>query len=343
MQDYVQNALITIREQIAATDSALAEARSRRDLVLTKAKSIVSSDRTFTSGSLAHGTVNQPVNDADCGIVLRGEDYPDHDPEQTTSDPEILLRTIQDQLGPITRAWYPDARVRVTKRAIKVEFHQPLDDVQDPSVDLIVGFDRVGEPGLWIPNTDQARWDPSDPERHTELFRLPDEPTARVRRRAIRLAKAWNRQFSEPSFCSFNIEAFGLYAIDHGMSESDALRRLFAWAECDLKRGLTRDPAGVSRPIKLTGDRTLAIQRLELASARMLEALGASDPAAARAALERIFWTFELPGIDGSSNPSAASVARLLVGGGTNAMDARSVLGPSATGRQIPPRRAFGE
>ena len=68
------------------------------------------------------------------------------------------------------REEYPDATYEVCKRAILFEFHEPLGDEQDPSVDLIVALTRVEGDGRWIPNTEAECWDASDPEEHTRLL-----------------------------------------------------------------------------------------------------------------------------------------------------------------------------
>jgi hypothetical protein len=76
---------------------------------------------------------------------------------------------------------------------------------------LIVGLDRRHASGLWIPNTERPGWDPSDPQRHTELF-VDTERDPRVHRaRVIRLAKvAVKNDGDYKVMCSFNIEALAL-------------------------------------------------------------------------------------------------------------------------------------
>src|SRR5215217_6725814 len=69
------------RQRIAVPDDVLKEARKRRD----KIRDIVAEEfatlRTFGSGSLAHGTQNDPLNDADAGVVLDRRVYENLGPD----------------------------------------------------------------------------------------------------------------------------------------------------------------------------------------------------------------------------------------------------------------------
>ncbi len=90
--DHTNDVLEEIRREISANDDDLREARARRDVVLSAARSFKGALRTFKSGSVAHGTVNNPVNDADGGVVLD--------------------RRVHVALGPDSatqRQWRPDA------------------------------------------------------------------------------------------------------------------------------------------------------------------------------------------------------------------------------------------
>ena len=58
------------RERIAVPDDVLKEARKRRDEIRRIVEGEFDTLRTFGSGSLAHGTQNDPLSDADAGMVL---------------------------------------------------------------------------------------------------------------------------------------------------------------------------------------------------------------------------------------------------------------------------------
>ncbi|GAA0597624.1 hypothetical protein HPO96_34990 [Kribbella sandramycini] len=274
-----------VRAQLAPDDSVLKEARQRRDLTRDAAQAFPGALRTFMSGSLAHKTANCPIHrrdlglDADCGVVLDTDTYPDLGPDADARiGPDDIVRQVLDQLRPRVLLNYPKATFRITKRAIYIEFNAPLPAGEDPTVDLIVGLDRASQPGLWIPNTEQHRWDPSHPEKHTELLTAEPKQLRLVRAHAIRLAKAENKRTGEPVLCSFNVEALGWMFISSGMSQAVALQTMWERGAADLSRRFTPDPAGVSAPIKVA-DRPLAVDRLQFAANRLAAALERDDDA----------------------------------------------------------------
>lgn len=273
---YVDQLLDDVRAQLAPDDVVLKEARERRDLVRATAESFNGALRTYRSGSLAHGTANCPVNsrdhglDADCGVVLDRRVHPLLGPGGIGIGPTDVVDKMVNHITPKIRAEYPLVSLRVTKRAILIEFHQPLATTEDPTVDLIVALNRRDAPGLWIPNTERDDWDPSHPEKHTELFTSGDRSLRSPRARAVRLAKAENKRAGAPMLCSFNLVSFGWMFTESGMSVPAALAALWRKGAADLRARLTPDPAGVSSPIKVA-DRDAAIRNLGYA-AQQLEA-----------------------------------------------------------------------
>src|ERR1700677_1559066 len=183
--DYAGQVLTDVRRQIAVDDDVLSETKARRNLVKRHARSFPGALKTFDSGSVAHGTVNKPVSDADCGIVLDRRTYPELGPDGDDVPPnEIVAEMAEHVLGGVQED-YPDATYKVCKRAVLIEFHEPLDDAQDPSVDLIVALTRADGDGRWIPNTEAGDWDASDPEEHTALLNGPNTATHVHRARVI--------------------------------------------------------------------------------------------------------------------------------------------------------------
>ena len=290
--DYASQILADVRAQIAVDDEILSETKARRNLVKRVARRFPGALKTFDSGSVAHGTVNTPVADADCGVVLDRRTYPQLGPDGNDVPPdEIVTEIAVFVLGGVHEE-YPEATCRICKRAILIEFHEPLDDDQDPSVDLIVALTRADGDGRWIPNTEAHDWDASDPEKHTELLNGPDAATRVHRARVIRLAKAAVKQDPTPVVSAFNLEALALEHVDADNTVAESLRDLLLGAAVDLGNGLTPDPAGVSAPIKLPDgvSRTTARDRLrELGDAVDDAVKAADDPQRARAALARAF------------------------------------------------------
>ena len=97
-----QDLLDDIRKQLAPSDEVLAEARARRDLVRSIAESFPGTVRSFTSGSLAHGTANCPVHqrdaglDGDAGLVLDRRTHPQLGPDSDANvGPNEIVEAIR--------------------------------------------------------------------------------------------------------------------------------------------------------------------------------------------------------------------------------------------------------
>jgi hypothetical protein len=280
--DYAGQVLTDVRRQIALDDDVLSETKDRRNLVKRHARSFPGALKSFDSGSVAHGTVNKPVSDADCGVVLDRRTYPELGPDGDDAPPGDIVQEMADHVIDGVREDYPEATAEVCKRAILIEFHKPIDDEQDPSVDLIVALTKAEGDGRWIPNTEAEDWDASDPEEHTRLLNDPDTATRVHRARVIRLAKAAVKQDTVPVVSSFNLEALALDHVDSDNTIAESLRDLLLDGADALDEGLTDDPAGVSDPIKLPDSvsRSTAVARLrELGNAvsRAIEADSLED------------------------------------------------------------------
>jgi len=314
---YTNALLDVIRSQIAPDDQSLKEARARRDAVLDAAEKFGQTNRSFASGSLAHRTANCPIHhrdaglDADAGVVLDRRAYPNLGPDSGVGlGPNTVVREMETHLKVELRGRYPGLETEVTKRAVLLSFHAPLPGGEDPTVDLIVGLDRVGLPGLWIPNTQENRWDPSHPEKHTELLTAEPANLRLVRQHAIRLGKAENKRTSEPPLCSFNIEALALMFVKPGMNDAHALLALWRDGAEDLNRRLTPDPADVSADIKVADPRE-AVDRLRFAAEQLQSALNHDhDPEWVRSCLARLFPDFVPPALDGMSRAQLVEASR---------------------------------
>jgi hypothetical protein len=309
--------LNVIRSQIAPDDVALKVARERRDATRHAAEKFGSTNRSFASGSLAHRTANCPIHhrdaglDADCGLVLDRRAYPTLGPDSTESlGPVAVVKQMAAHLEKCLKPDHLKLQVKVTKRAILLTFNEPLPGGEDPTVDIVVGLDRVGKPGLWIPNTEANRWDPSHPEKHTELLTGDPASLRLVRRHAIRLAKAENKRIAKPLLCSFNIEALGWMFVNPGMNDAQALLALWRDGAADLERRLTPDPAGVSGSIKVEG-RAKAVEKLWFAATQLQSALDHDGDAEwVRKALAPLFPEFVPPALNAMSTAQVVEASR---------------------------------
>lgn len=286
MSSFVSEVLEEIRRSIQASDADLREARDRRDAVLAVAKTFGGVLRTFPSGSIAHRTALAPANDADCGLVLDRRVHTELGPDGDGVGSAAVVEQIRTHLRSGLKDAYPSATYRVTKRAIYVSF-----DEDGPTVDLVVALNRKDASGLWIPHTEGDDWDASDPEKHTDLCNSASNAVGgSTFRHTIRLAKAWNNQFTT-KLCSFNLEALALASIV-GMSGTEgALIELLSHGEADLKKRLTPDPAGVSDPIKMPSGltRDQASERLGRARKHLESARDADDDETAADEMKKVF------------------------------------------------------
>jgi hypothetical protein len=267
--------------------------------------------RDYVSGSIGHRTANDDT-DADCGIVLDRRVHQDLGPDGDGVGPEEIVERIRSTVRNVLTETHPDLTTRLTKRAVKFEFHAPVgegDDARDPSADLIVALTRKDAPGLWIPNRTTADWDASHPEEHTRLLTAPPDGLRRLRARTIRLVKAWNQQFTKPALVSFNIEALALEAITEVKPIGEAVTVWFEYAAREIKKANTKDPAGVSPPIKLLLDRDAVVDRLERAAKHMRQALDHDDDEdAVTEELAIVFYKFvQKP--EGDESPAALAAA----------------------------------
>lgn len=342
---YTEQVLDEVRGQLAPTDESLDEARRRRKSVLDAAEGFPGALRTFPSGSLAHGTANCPVHqrdkglDADCGVVLDRRRYWHLGPDGGGEGPDQIVRRVHDEVLAKVQAQYPGATAKITKRAILIAFHRPLSTREDPTVDLIVALDRRDKPGLWIPNTEQRRWDPSDPEQHTKLLTAEPKQLRTTRARAIRLAKGENKSTATPPLCSFNLEALGLMFVKPGIGVARALLALWEDGAADLRQRPTPDPAHVSPPIKVA-DRQRAVERLERAARHLGAALDHDDdPQRVRKELAQLWPDFVASAAGRSSKAQLAA--------GITAGTALHVTGDggmsTASGTTLKNPRSFGD
>jgi hypothetical protein len=328
-----------VRAKIAASDAVLSEARERRDLVKSAAMRLDGALRTFNSGSVAHGFVNGPVSDVDCGVVLDRRTYPTLGPDGNNGGPEEIIDELCSIVRDHIRGQYPSARVAKMKRGIKVTFNAPLED-QDPTVDLIVTLPRNNADGLWVPNRDDDSWDASHPEKHTALFSTGSKKLIALRARVVRLAKAWNKQWAEPALSSFNIAALAWeFVTDEECSVEEALAGFFAYARDEIEKGDTKDPAGVSEPIALRGTRETAVMRLSGAADQTRRAL--DDPEnekTVRDALSSVFRDYVDPPAE-----SKSALAAILRSGNSGVRATATGLTLTGAGAHLKTTPAFGE
>lgn len=290
---YADDLLANILDAVQVEPETIAAAVERRTDVLTATSGFDGRLRHYRCGSVEYGTaITPPPNrsndkgvDGDGGIVLDRTVHTTLGPDAAAKDgPCDVVKQVQDHIRPKLKETYPKVTVgQTTKRAILVRLNAPLENGQDPPVELIVALTRKSGGGLWIPNLADDTWDAADPEKHRRLINEKPKPSLRKRRRHVmRLVKHWNKKHSQPAFSSFHLQALALDAItdaDVGASLRTSLQHFFERAAESLEAGDTPDPADVSDDFHLENgiSRDIAVARLASAGEAMASANSASD------------------------------------------------------------------
>ena len=91
----------------------------------------------------------------------------------------------------------------------------------------------------------------------------------------------------------------------------DGLAEFFRFAASDLKKHLTPDPAGVSKPIKLLEDRDTVVGRLQQAAKSMKDALeNDDDKEKVQESMSKLYWKYVDAPQGSNSKESLASILR---------------------------------
>lgn len=322
-KNWADHYIEVVRDEIRADKRVLSETRDgRRALVLRACKSFAGYLNAFASGSLAHGTVNKPVSDADVGVVLDRRVHLHFGPDRLDAPglgPRKLMEALAEHIKRVLATEYPNVRYKLSKRAITFYFFEPLSEEEDPTVDVVICLTRRDAPGYWIPNTEKPRgWDASDPETHTRMMTKDGPRAVRIfRAQVVRLVKAAvnNDKLDDVDhrvMCPWNISALALYLIrETGENLTQALANLFFDMAAHIAAHReTADPAGVADPIRLPLGAHSAIRRLRFFGGQVQEAIDhADDHEAALTALGRVFRK-ELPNASTSPNDQVAGDLR---------------------------------
>ena len=331
----IDDLLGEIRAEIEPTTGPLDEARSRLALVRASASTFHGALRTYRSGSLAVHTMNKPVTDGDGGVVLNRNYYPHLGPDGGGEAPGDVVDDLCAHLGPMIREHYPKATIHKSKRGPEVHFGAPIED-QDPTVDLVVALNRKDGSGIWIPNLENGNWDASDPEKHVELLNSGSSSFRSIRRKIMRLAKAWNRQFVEPGMSSFQLSVWAWEFLEPGTGVAGGLHTLFDRAASRLEAGeVTPDPAGVSDDLKLLKDADVVATRLRKAADSIAAAIDSDDEDEVRRAMSAVFWKY----LDAPATSALKASASLL---STGKPVAAAALGVAVAAATTAGARAFG-
>jgi hypothetical protein len=319
-----------IRQQVQAQDRALRVARERRDDTRDAAITFPGALRVSATGSLATRYVNHPVDDADEVVVLDRRVYPQLGPDGGNEFPYAIVDDVHHHLRDALQDQHPKVQIEKMKRGLLIEFNEPIDVEQDPTVDLVIALNRRADGALWIPNLETKRWEPSHPEEHVQLFTEGPADLRRVRAWVNRIGKAWNKQWDDPALSSFNIAALAWEAITVSMPLDRAMASFFNYAAAALASAPTSDPACVSGAIKLPHGPEVAVKRLSAAAQGLNDALAHdNDSARVADALARVFFDF----IEAPPETKGGSAARARSG----------LLAPAAAPAAFRGTRSYGD
>ena len=339
----VNELLEEARGRIAVPEDVLKEARKRRDEIRGIVEEEFDTLRTFGSGSLAHGTQNDPLNDADAGVVLDRRVHEELGPD--ADGPCQIVEEIRGVLRTRLKDEYPNVRFYIGgHRAIRINFMEPIQPGGDNfTADLIVAI-RRDEGGLYIPDLDNDTWDPSHPERHVELIVARNKKTDSQFARILRLAKHANAHHGK-TIVSFNVAVLGLEAITEKVSLPEGLALFLRHAADSLGKGLTEDPAGISGPIKVNVSRRKDAAKKFKGLAELAEQALEFDAEGQTAQAQRN-WSKVLPGaIDPPKDEDleAELAAGVRKGNGWMYSGAGGLSVSTKFRQDIPSARSFGD
>ena len=284
------------------TKEALEEARARRDLVFEAALTYEGAYKTVRSGSIAHGTANIPIEDADGSVVLNRKYYPSYGPDGDNIGPKDLVIGIAEDIRDIVKQVYPDVWIStIHKHAIYFRFRQEMPDGQDPTVDLVIALNRKEGDGLWIPHMTRNIWQASDPEKHAKLVAAKCKDTNYVSTKVVRLGKLYAKQYDPVLLFSFHVTALMLESLQSGIHVGEGFKVLLEHSASILADGNTKDPAGVSAPISIPAgrEREKLVRKLELAAERVAKAIDLDTADDSNydeivSELKKVFWNDSL-------------------------------------------------
>lgn len=206
------------------------------------------------SGSLKRGTRKDPLHDVDLIVIFSAGMHPQWG--QPGPSAEDALRRTQhlagELLGPSAGQTEVVRHTRIQNHAVKCF----LDDPNDPdafTVDLTPALVRA-EGGFWIPQRDDARWVPTNPqvledavaERHSEWRQFA---------KLVRALKRWNADNGEV-MKSLVVEVLALHHLPVA-ERPVALARFFTAASNAIWSPIV-DPAGLCGEIQPDLDRAAA-------------------------------------------------------------------------------------
>ncbi|MEX2548412.1 MAG: nucleotidyltransferase domain-containing protein [Chloroflexota bacterium] len=257
--------------EVNADPAQLEEARRRRDLFKKAFGAEPDVKRTFPSGSLARGTMLEPIHDVDFVVVYNADDHRDWGSPGSSAGDALgyVSGRVNTLLGATNGTVAKEVRLASPRNhAVKCFLDDPaVDDAF--TVDVMPALQQEDGP-LLIPEISSADWIPADPED------LIDRIAARHARwnrfvPVVRQLKYWNREVAKAGMKSLVVEVLAhdcipdIYESDLGEQRPDALSRFFTAAALAVEQPVC-DPAGLCGEIQPDLDVDLTKRKLQEAA-----------------------------------------------------------------------------
>jgi len=285
----LRNAFDTFQRGVNADPEQLTEARRRRNLVKKAFGTEADVIERFPSGSLARGTMLEPIHDVDYILVYDSAAHPDWGEPGPSSDGALSYvgGRINTLLGATSGTVANEVRLAAPRNhCVKCFFDDPEAELPF-TVDVMPALRRP-DGTLLIPEKHSELWVPAHPEdliariaaRHVTWNRFVP---------LVRVLKHWNAKVSCAGMKSLVVEVLAYNCIPQdfvtGISEHrpEALARFFTSAVVAIDQPIC-DPAGICGEIQPDLDVATVRAKLQLASdaaylARAAEQRGDTDAA----------------------------------------------------------------
>lgn len=270
----VNDAFDEYQQYVNAEETAVKEARRRRDLFKDAFEGLDEVDEVIPSGSLRRGTQKDPINDVDTIIVYDASHYPTWG-TPGDSAAAALDRTrglVNQMLGATNGTVAKEVRLAKPKNHAVKCF---LDDPEDPSaftVDAMPALRRGGM--LLVPEALNRKWILTDPE---HLIAVVAKRHADWNRFAglVRMLKDWASK-QDVKVKSLVMEVLALEMLPAAGNRPTAVKEFFVRAAYRAESMvLVADPAGVCGPIQADLDMVAFGERLRTAATNATEAITA--------------------------------------------------------------------
>jgi hypothetical protein len=270
----VNDAFDEYQQYVNAEETAVKEARRRRDLFKDAFEGCDEVDEVIASGSLRRGTHKDPINDVDTIIVYDATEHPDWGApgDSATAALDHTRGLVNEMLGATNGTKAQEVRLAKAKNHAVKCF---LDDPDDPNaftVDAMPALRRHGM--LLVPEARSQKWILTDPEhliaevarRHAEWNRFAG---------LVRMLKDWASN-QDIKIKSLVMEVLALELLPAAGNRPTALKEFFVRAAYRVESMTPiEDPAGVCGPIQADLDMVAFGERLRTAATTATEALTA--------------------------------------------------------------------